>query len=365
MAGKWKSACGRVWIRIPLPTRLAAPLMNPFRGSTGLRLLLAPMEGLLDDVLRAALTASGGYDHVVTEFARVSGTLLPERFFRRIAPELRQGSRTEGGTPVHVQLLGSDPACMHDNAAQLASLAPAGVDLNFGCPAPTVNRHRGGAALLNEPELLNRIAVAVRAAVPASIPLSAKMRLGIDDAGRAIECAQALSEGGAGTLVVHARTKADGYRPPAHWEWVARIDDAVAVPVVANGEVWSAADWRRCRAVSGVDDVMLGRGAVADPFLAARIRAGRLEQPDAEERAHEWAALLPLIGAFRERVRHKVEAKHAPGRVKQWLHLLARNYPQAQQLFAAIRSLRTLAEVEGALRRHGVPAPAINPPSTA
>ncbi|HQZ01175.1 MAG TPA: tRNA-dihydrouridine synthase [Thauera sp.] len=321
-----------------------------------MRLLLAPMEGLLDDVLRAALTASGGYDYAVTEFARVSGTVLPARFFRRVAPELTRGSLTEGGTPVRVQLLGSDPACMADNAACLAGLAPAGVDLNFGCPAQTVNRHRGGAALLDEPELLSRIARAVSRALPPAIPLSAKMRLGIADTGRAIECAQALSEGGAQSLIVHARTKADAYRPPAHWEWVARIDEAVAVPVVANGEVWCAADWQRCRAVSGVDDVMLGRGAVADPYLAARIRAGRLDPPDAGERAREWAALLPVFAAFRDRLQLKVEARHAPGRIKQWLHLLARNYPQAQQLFAAIRSLRTVAEVERVLVLHGVPA---------
>ena len=294
-----------------------------------MRLLLAPMEGLLDEVLRAVLTHSGGYDYAVTEFARVSGTVLPARFFRRLAPELNTASRTLGGTPVHVQLLGSDPACMGESAAQLASLAPAGVDLNFGCPAQTVNRHRGGAVLLDDPELLHRIAVAVRAAVPATIALSAKMRLGVTDTGRALECAQALSAGGAGTLVVHARTKADGYRPPAHWQ--------------------------RCRAVSGVADVMLGRGAVADPFLASRIRAGRLEQPDAEERAREWATLLPLLALFRERVKSKVAARHAPGRIKQWLHLLARNYPQAQQLFATLRSLRTLAEVEAALVVHGVP----------
>lgn len=314
------------------------------------------MEGLLDDVLRAAMTVSGGYDYAVTEFARVSGTLLPDRFFRRISPELSNGSRTEGGTPVRVQLLGSDPVCMGENAARLAALSPAGIDLNFGCPAPTVNRHRGGAALLDEPELLHRIATAVRRAVPAAIPLSAKMRLGINDPGRAIECAQALSEGGAQTLVVHARTKADGYRPPAHWEWVARIDQAIAVPVVANGEVWTAADWLRCRAVSGVEDVMLGRGAVADPFLAERIRAGRHEAPSAAERAREWAKLLPVIAAFCERVKGKVEPRHVPGRIKQWLHLLARNYPQAAQLFAAIRSLRTLVEVEQVLALHGVRA---------
>ena len=107
------------------------------------RLLLAPMEGLADDVLREVLTRVAGYDHAVTEFVRVSGTLLPPRAFRRISPELLAGSATSSGTPVRVQLLGSDPVCMADNAAQLAALGPAGVDLNFGCPAPTVNRHRG------------------------------------------------------------------------------------------------------------------------------------------------------------------------------------------------------------------------------
>lgn len=319
-------------------------------------LLLAPMEGLLDDVLRATLTRVGGYDYAVTEFARVSGTLLPDRFFRRIAPELDNGSRTVAGTPVRVQLLGSDPACMGENAARLARLAPAGVDLNFGCPAPTVNRHRGGAVLLDEPELLQRIAAAVADALPAGVPLTAKMRLGVADPARARECAQALVDGGAGALVVHARTKLQGYRPPAHWEWVARVADAVRVPVVANGEVWTAADWARCRAVSGVPDVMLGRGAVADPFLAARIGGGRLDAPDEAERAGEWQVVLGLLAEFRDRVRRKVEARHAPGRIKQWLHLLARSYPQAARLFADIRGLRTLPEVSAVMQRYGVPA---------
>jgi tRNA-dihydrouridine synthase C len=325
------------------------------------RLLLAPMEGLLDDVLRAALTRVGGYDHAVSEFARVSGTVLPERFFRRIVPELDHGGRTAAGTPVHVQMLGSDPACMAVNAARLARLNPPGVDLNFGCPAPTVNRHRGGAVLLDEPELLWRITQAVGGALPAGLALSAKMRLGVNDPARAVECAQALVDGGAQLLVVHARTKADGYRPPAHWEWVARIAEAVPVPVVANGEVWSAQDWVRCREVSGVADVMLGRGAVADPFLAQRIRAGRLHEPDAAEREREWQALQPLIGAFVCGVQRKVEARHAPGRLKQWVHMLARKHARARALFACIRPLRTLPEVVAELGRHGIlcDAPAI------
>ncbi len=319
-----------------------------------MRLLLAPMEGLLDEALRAVLTRVPGYDCAVTEFARVSGTLLPERFFRRIAPELDHGSRTAAGTPVRVQLLGADPVCMGENAARLAALAPSAVDLNFGCPAPTVNRHRGGAVLLDEPELLYRIAAAVRHALPAEIPLTVKMRLGVSDTGRTLDCARAFDAAGVAELAVHARTKADAYRPPAHWEWVGRIADVVAMPVIANGEVWSAADWVRCRAVSGVGDVMLGRGAVADPFLVERLRGGQLAVPDEVVRAGEWARLLPMLADFRVRVLRRVEARHAPGRIKQWLKLLRLNFPQAAALFAEIRALRAMPEIDAVLVRHGI-----------
>jgi len=181
------------------------------------RLILAPMEGLADDILRDVLTGAGGYDWCVTEFVRISATVLPHSAFTRISPELKRDSRTRAGTPVRVQLLGGDPALLADNAARVAQLRPAGIDLNFGCPTPLIYHNRGGAALLDEPELLQRITLAVRQAVPADIPVTAKMRLGISDAGRAIECAQALEAGGAEELVVHGRTKEDGYRPPARW----------------------------------------------------------------------------------------------------------------------------------------------------
>ena len=121
-----------------------------------MKLLLAPMEGLLDYTLRDILTRVGGLDGCVSEFIRITGQLLPARVFTRIVPELRHGSRTPAGVLVRPQLLGSDPACMADNAAVLASLSPAGIDLNFGCPAKTVNQHRGGAVLLDEPELVGR-----------------------------------------------------------------------------------------------------------------------------------------------------------------------------------------------------------------
>ena len=181
----------------------------------------------------------------------------------------------------------------------------------------------------------------MRAAVPAAVPVSAKMRLGISDTSRAIDCAQALADGGVASLVVHARTKDDGYRPPAHWEWIARIAEAVAVPVVANGEVWTVEDWQRCRAVSGCDDVMIGRGAVADPFLARRIKGAVDAQPSGDD----WRALVPHIIDYWEKMQQRTWAPNAPGRLKLLLSYFRRTWPEAIALYAAVRPLREPAEV--------------------
>ena len=220
------------------------------------------MEGLLDHGLRDILTRTGGVDRCVSEFIRITDQLLPARSFTRVVPELLRGSRTRAGVPVRPQLLGSDPVCVAENAARLAELAPAGIDLNFGCPAKTVNRHRGGAVLLNEPELVHAIVAAVRRAVPADVPVSAKMRLGVDDEARLLDCAHAIDSARASELAVHARTKAHGYRPPAYWESIAQVKEAVRLPVIANGDIWSVADAARCRKVTGCDALMLGRGMV-------------------------------------------------------------------------------------------------------
>lgn len=294
-------------------------------------ILLAPMEGLLDFTLRDVLTRAGGIDRCVSEFIRVTGTLLPERVFLRIVPELRHGGRTPSGVPVSAQLLGSDPGCLAENAARLASLGPAGIDLNFGCPAKVVNRHGGGAALLQDPELLARIVAAVRRAVPIAMPVTAKMRLGFDDDLRAVECAQAIAGAGAAELVVHARTKAHGYRPPAYWDRVHEVRMAVSIPVIANGEIWTVADAHRCREVSGCDALMVGRGMVADPGLARAIaRPGS---------ALGWAQLLPLMQHFWQLVCGHVEPRHRAGRLKQWLNYLRRRHPEAEAAYQAVRTV--------------------------
>jgi tRNA-dihydrouridine synthase C len=314
-----------------------------------MQLALAPMEGLVDEILRDVLTRVGGIDWCVTEFIRVNDQLLPAAVFRRLAPELAGGAKTPAGTPMRVQLLGSDPVCLADNAAFACSLGAPVIDLNFGCPANTVNRSRGGAVLLKEPELLYRIVQEVRRTVPADIPVTAKMRLGYDHPDGALDCATALADGGAAMIVVHARTKADGYRPPAHWEWVAKVQQAVKVPVFANGEIWTLEDWQRCRAVSGVDDVMLGRGLVCRPDLARQIAAARQGQTLAPM---SWNELLPLILEFWSLVRAKLPDRFAPGRIKQWLKLLTRTYAEARPLFDALRRQEHSDGITAVLEHH-------------
>ena len=310
-------------------------------------ILLAPMEGLLDFVLRDILTRIGGIDRCVSEFIRITDQLLPERVFTRIVPELLSGGRTLAGVPVRAQLLGSDPVCLAENAARLAELGPAGIDLNFGCPAKIVNRHGGGAALLDEPETLFAIVAAVRRAVPAQMPVSAKMRLGFHDDSRAVECALAIAGGGADELVVHARTKAQAYRPPAYWERIADIRAAVRIPVVANGEIWTLDDARRCREASGCNMLMLGRGVVTDPGLGLAIKAS-LGSAAAEPvpAGMAWSDLLPFLGEFWHVVCTRLDARSRAGRLKQWLNFLRRRFPEAEVAYQQLRAVNDPALID-------------------
>jgi tRNA-dihydrouridine synthase C len=310
-------------------------------------LLLAPMEGLLDFVLRDILTRIGGVDRCVSEFIRVTNTVLPDRTFIRVVPELLNGGKTFAGVPVRAQLLGSDPACLADNAAALAALGPHGIDLNFGCPAKVVNRHGGGAALLDDPELLAKIVAAVRRAVPAHMPVSAKMRLGFNDDSRAVECALAIAGAGADELTVHARTKADAYRPPAYWHRIADIRAAVKIPVIANGEIWTVEDAARCRELSGCDMLMIGRGMVTNPGLGHAIKAGGRDGTSGD--GHPivtWASLLPHIADFWHIVCSRLERRQQAGRLKQWLNFLRRSYPEAETAYMALRTVNDATEID-------------------
>lgn len=308
-----------------------------------MRLILAPMEGLADAPMRDLLTRIGGIDLCVAEFVRVTDHLVPRHKFLRTVPELDNGGCTSNGMPVRVQLLGHDAACLAENAAFAVALGAPGIDLNFGCPAPTVNRHGAGAILLQAPERLHAIVSAVRRAVPPEIPVSAKMRLGVEDTGLTLDCARALESGGAAELAVHARTRADRFRPPARWEWIAHIRESISIPVIANGDVWLPQDWDGIRAASGCADVMLGRGLITRPDLARRIRAGEGATP------MPWGELLSWVIGYFEQMRAAMAPRHATGRLKQWLGMLRGAYPEAETLFRDMRRLHDPAQAAASL----------------
>ena len=309
-----------------------------------MKIILAPMEGLTDVYMRDILTAiaSGhGYDWCVTEFIRITQHLLPAKIFYQYCPELLHNSQTAAGTPVHIQLLGSDPQLLAENAQFAVELGAPAIDLNFGCPAKSVNQHRGGAVLLQEPETLHQIVVAVRKAVPRHIPVSAKMRLGYNDRSLMLDNASAIESAGANWLTVHARTKADGYRPPAHWHELANIRQTVSLPVIANGDVDSLSSLAACVQQSQCQDVMIGRGAVSRPDLVGMIKNRQAELT--------WPQLVQWQLKFLENMHQAVvnpvvnEAyvksteKGAIGRYKQWLAMLSQAWPQAQFLFEKVK----------------------------
>lgn len=285
-------------------------------------LVLAPMEGVTDAPMRALQGEIGAFSYAVSEFLRVAHAVPPRHVFLRHIPELASGSRTASGLNVQVQLLGGDPDLMAGAAVSAVECGAAGIDLNFGCPARTVNRHDGGATLLKYPHRIRAIVRAVRDAVPPYVPVSAKMRLGWDSIESIDENAAMAAEGGAAWITIHGRTRLAGYAPPVFWEPIGRIREALPIPIIANGDIWTFDDLRRCRDVTGCDHFMLGRGALANPALvhqAARDLGLPHRLPQADP---EWPALLARLVHWMNALLDP-PPENGVRRLKQWLKLAA------------------------------------------
>ncbi|MBB3168587.1 tRNA dihydrouridine synthase [Simiduia aestuariiviva] len=310
------------------------------------QIALAPMEGVVDYPLRNLLTRLGGIDSCVTEFVRVTDQTLPRKVFARLCPELLSVvdvSRTPAGTPVAVQLLGGKPEWVARNGRKAAQLGAAAVDINFGCPAKTVNKHDGGACLLQTPERVYDVIKATRDLVPQTTPVTAKVRLGYLDRSPYLDIAHAAAEAGANRLTVHARSKADGYRPPAYWDCVGHINSAVDMPVVVNGDIWTVADYHRARSESGCSDVMIGRGLLSCPDLARQIKASLAGE---DYIPLSWLAVAQLVREHYEVSKPLFPKKYLGNRLKQWLAHLKRHYPGAQVFFDSVKTLRTEAAID-------------------
>jgi tRNA-dihydrouridine synthase C len=307
-----------------------------------MRLILAPMEGVVDHYMRTLLTEIGGFDRCVTEFIRVTQQTLPKRVFYRHCPELKQGGKTPAGTPVYVQLLGGNPDLMASNAQVAAQLGSPGIDINFGCPSKTVNNHDGGSALLREPKRIHTIVKACRDAVDTSIPVTTKIRLGYEDASLFEDIVAGIVDAGATELCIHARTRRDGYKPPAHWHYIKRIKDHAPIPIIANGEIWSAEDALKAQQESACEDLMLGRGSIAMLDLARSIKA---KQQGEDYQPLEWEDVLNIILKQMHILLEEQPEKYIESRLKQWLTYLKRRYPEADQLFQDIKRMHDASSI--------------------
>ncbi len=243
--------------------------MTGFPHQTGEAVALAPMDGVTDAPARGLIASYGGVSYLTTEFVRVSSHPVSEKVLLRECPELETGGLAAGKVPVSVQLLGGDPQLMAESARRAVSLGAPAIDINFGCPAKCVNRHDGGSALLRYPDRLYGITAAVRDAVPDSIPVSAKIRLGFSDPDDVFLNAPRLEAAGPSWITLHARTREQGYRPYADWERIRKVREMLRVPLVANGDIFTPADIPRCLETTGCRHVMVGRGAIGNPFFFA------------------------------------------------------------------------------------------------
>ena len=311
--------------------------------------MLAPMEGVVDHTMRTMLTAVGGIDRCVTEFVRVTTARLPVKTFHRYCPELHNDGLTPSGVPVYVQLLGGQPEPMAINAERAAALGAPGIDINFGCPAKQVNRSDGGSVLLKEPDRVFAIIDAVRKAVPAETPVTAKIRLGFEDRSLLGDVSQAVFAANASELTIHARTKEDGYKPPAYWAAIEDINASSPIPIIANGEIWSVDDYRQCIKQSGCADIMLGRGILACPDLAKQINAAQRQQANT---AMDWLMVVELLAQFCVVTEAMYQRRYVGNRVKQWLGYLRRQYPLAAVLFEDVKRLKWPEDIAAAIEAH-------------
>jgi tRNA-dihydrouridine synthase B len=230
-------------------------------------LALAPMAGVTDALFRR-LFKRFGLGLTVSEFVSANSLV---RMNRR---SLEMIEVYDDERPTSVQLHGSDPETMAQAAAFVEECGADIVDINFGCPAPKITKGGDGAAILRDPDLAVAICAAVRKAVK-RVPVTCKMRLGWDATNFTyLEIAKRAEAVGIDAFTLHGRYGKQFYKPTANWDHIARLKEAVSVPVIGNGDIASAAEAERRMRESGADAIMIGRAALGNPWLIRDIAAG-------------------------------------------------------------------------------------------
>lgn len=233
---------------------------------------LSPMAGLTDSAFRRLVKRLGGCGLVVTEMVSSEGMV------RGLGRTLEHAQFTEEERPVAVQLFGGDPGRMARAAQQIERIGADIVDVNMGCPVPKVAKGMAGCSLMRDPERAAAIVAAMTGAV--SIPVTVKIRSGWNEREvNAPELARRLEQAGAAAIAVHGRTAAQSYSGQADWGLIARVARAVATPVYGNGDCIEPGDMIRRMKESGVAGVLVGRGALRNPWIFAQAAALAAGEP--------------------------------------------------------------------------------------
>ena len=298
------------------------------------------MEGIMEHTMRQLLSNIGGMDYFVSEFVRVTQYPVPAHTFTRMVPENSHNAHTTYNHPVHTQLLGSNSETMALSALNAVASGATHIDVNFGCPAKRVNGHGGGSFLLQSPDSLFQIVSEIRQALPNEVPLSAKIRLGFEDENLLFENVEAIERAGASKLVIHGRTKKDGYKPPARWEKIGEIKARTKMLVVANGDIKNATSLLACQHMTGCNEFMIGRGVLENPFVFQEIR-----RELAGLEALDYSQKLPeLFDSYYQLLNGHYDEVPKLGRLKQWCGSLRKHFPIIEENLKPLRQSDSVSE---------------------
>ena len=295
-------------------------------------LALAPMVGLSHSALRTLVVEEGGVGLLFTEM--LAARKLPEEN-ERTSPFLIRG---ETESPLFYQLFLTEEGAIGPAVERLHALDAQGIDLNLGCPAPQLRRYGAGVFLTGDPDQVRRLVRILRAAT--SLPVSAKIRLGASlDADALLAFCRMLEDEGVDLLNVHGRLDRDKFCRRPRWDWIGRVKDAVGIPVLANGGIFTVADARECLRQSGADGLMLGRGAACRPWLLADIAKEIYGRPVSGSGRGRQA----VYKRFADLLEERFPAERRLGRLKQFTHYYARNYQFGHLLAISVQKSETLS----------------------